>query len=109
MYLNTNKKQYNIVIAKSFFKRFIGLMNKKNINYGLLIPKCNAIHTFFMKENIDVLGLDENNEVIYKYENLKPNKIVKITNPKKKTSILELPSNTSQKIKVGTIILFLES
>ncbi len=108
MYLNTNKKQYKIVIAKSFFKRLFGLMGKKNIDFGILFPKCNSIHTFFMKENIDIVGLDENNEVIYKYENLPKNKIIKINNDRKKTSILELPKSASSKIKVGTILLLNE-
>ena len=108
MYLNTNKKQYKIVIAKSFFKRLFGLMGKKNIDFGILFPKCNSIHTFFMKKNIDIVGLDENNEVIYKYENLPKNKIIKMNNDRKKTSILELPKSASSKIKVGTILLLNE-
>jgi len=61
-----------------------------------------------MKENIDIVGLDENNEVIYKYENLPKNRIVKINYNPKKTSILELPVNSSKKIKIGTILLFNE-
>lgn len=108
MTLTTNKNKYNIVIAKSFFKRLFGLMGKKEINYGMLFPKCNSIHTFFMKENIDIIGLDENNEVIYKYENLPKNKIIKINYNRQKTSILELPKYASSKIKVGTILIFTE-
>ena len=64
MTLTTNKNKYTIIIAKSFLKRLWGLMGQKDINYGMLFPKCNSIHTFFMKENIDIIGLDENNEVI---------------------------------------------
>lgn len=83
-------------------------MGKTNIDYGILFPKCNSIHTFFMKENIDIVGLDENNEVIYKYESLPKNKIIKINNERKKTSILELPEYASSKIKVGTILILSE-
>ena len=108
MYLNIGKKKVPIIIAKSFFKRLFGLMGKKEIDFGMLFPKCNSIHTFFMKENIDIIGLDENNEVIYKYENLPKNKIIKINYNHKKTSILELPKNTSEKIKIGTILIFNE-
>ena len=108
MYLNTNKKNYEIIKATSFYKRLTGFIGKKNINYGILFPNCNSIHTFFMKENIDVIGLDENNEVIYKYENLPKNKVIKINNAAKKTSILEMPQNSTKKIKIGTIILFNE-
>ncbi len=105
MYLTTNKKKYPIFIANTFFKRLIGLMGKQKIDYGMLFPKCNSIHTFFMKESIDVIGLDENNEVIYKYENLPKNKIIKINYDHKKTSIIELPKYASSKIKVGTILI----
>ncbi len=108
MYLKTNKQKYPIIIANSFSKRLKGLMGEKNINYGMLFPKCNSIHTYFMKENIDIVGLDENNEVIYKYENLDKNRIIKIKYNAKKTSILEMPANSTKKIKIGTILLFTE-
>ncbi len=106
MNLKIGKKNYNIVIAKSFKKRLFGLMGKTNIDYGMLFPNCNSIHTYFMKENIDIVGLDENNEVIYMYQNLEPNRIIKIKNNQNKTNILELPANASQKIKFGSILLF---
>jgi len=108
MYLETNKNKFNIIKAKSFYTRLTGFIGKKNIDYGIIFPKCNSIHTYFMKENIDVLGLDENNEVIYKYENLAKNKVIKINYERKKTSILELPTNSTKKIKVGTILIFNE-
>jgi len=108
MYLKINKNEYKIVLANSFYKRLTGFIGKNNIDYGILFPKCNSIHTYFMRENIDVIGLDENNEVIYKYENLPKNKVIKINNERKKTSILELPANSTKKIKIGTIILLEE-
>ena len=98
MYLKTNNKTYEIIIADTFYKRLTGLIGYKNINFGMLFPKCNSIHTYFMKENIDIIGLDTNNEVIYKYENL--------NNDIKKTSILELPANSSKKIRIGAILIF---
>lgn len=106
MKLKIGKNDINVVVADTFFKRLNGLIGKKNIDYGMLFQKCNSIHTFFMKETIDVVGLDENNEVIYKYENLGPNRVIKIQNKQNKTSILELPKNASSKIKFGSILLF---
>ena len=108
MYLKTNKQDYPIILANTFPKRLMGLIGKKNIDYGMLFPKCNSIHTYFMKENIDIVGLDENNEVIYKYENLDKNRLIKIKYNPKKTSILEMPANSTKKIKIGTILLFEE-
>ena len=65
-----------IKIAKDFFTRLKGFMFKKNINYCLCFPKCNSIHTFFMLTNIDVVMTDKNNNILYTYHNLKPNKII---------------------------------
>ncbi len=106
MYLQLKKQKIEVVVADSFSKRLIGLMGKKNINYGMIFPKCNAIHTFNMRENIDIVGLNSNNEVIYKYQNLPKNRVIKVNNPKNKTSILELPKNASQDIKINSILLF---
>lgn len=52
--------------AKKFKNRLIGLMFKKNINYCLCFPKCNSIHTFFMKENIIVVFTDKNKNILKK-------------------------------------------
>jgi len=108
MDIKLNKNKYNIKVANSFYKRLTGFMMKTNINYGLLFPKWNSIHTYFMKENIDVIGLNENYQVIYKYENLTKNKVININNPRKLTSILELPAGSTKKIKVGSLISFNE-
>lgn len=92
-----------IIIANNFKDKLLGLMFKKNINYGLLIKNCKSIHTFFMLENIDVLLLDQNNCILKINRNVKPNKIV-IYKTKKRTNILELPSNSSLSLKVNEII-----
>ena len=86
----------------SFYSRLTGLMFKKNINYGLLFKRCNSIHTFFMKENIDVIMTDKNNRILYYYKNLKPNKIIL---PKKNVyNTYEFPINKLVDIKINDII-----
>lgn len=94
-----------VIIAESFKDKLLGLMNKKNINYGLLIKNCKSIHTFFMLESIDVLLLDQDNRILKINRNIKPNKIL-IFNNKKRTNILELPNNSSLNLKVNDIIDF---
>lgn len=106
MYIIIDNKNIEVEVADTFFKKLKGLMGKKNINYGMLFNKTNSIHTFFMKDSIDVLALNEKNEVILKCENLKKNKILNVNNKIKNTSILELPKNTIKNIKVGDIIEF---
>ena len=91
MYIIKNKNKLEIKMCNNILNRFMGFMFKKNITYGLCFPKCNSIHTFFMKENIDVIMCDKNNKILYFYQNLKKNKIIL---PKKNVSkVYETPSN----------------
>ncbi len=108
MKLKLNNKIIDIKVANDFKTRLLGLMGQKDISYGILFPKCNAIHTFFMKEEIDVVGLNEDNQVIYIYREVPKNKVIKVSEDAKKTSILELPKNTSKKIYVGSILKFMD-
>lgn len=94
-----------IIVARSFKDKLLGLMNKKNIDYGLLIKNCKSIHTFFMLEPIDVLLVDEYNKILSIKRNVVPNKII-IFNNKKRTNILELPNNSSLSLNVNDIIDF---
>lgn len=106
MYLLINNKKLEVKEAISFKDRLYGLMGKTNIDYGMLFPNCNSIHTFFMKENIDIIGIDKNNIVIYKYENLPKNQIIKINNKVNETSILELPTGYGKYLKTNEKIEF---
>ena len=84
-------KSINLIECKSFLSRFIGFMGKKNINHALLFNHCNSIHTFFMKENIDVIMCDKNNIVLYFYKDLSKNKVIL---PKKGVyRVIETPRN----------------
>ncbi len=78
--------------AKDFKDRLLGFMFKKNINHGLLFKKCRSIHTFFMKEKIDVIATDKNDNIIKTYKNIKPWKI--LIAPKSTNNIYELPKGT---------------
>lgn len=81
-----------IVKADSFFKRLIGLMFKKSFDYILEFDRCNSIHTFFMRTNIDVYMTDKNKKILFIYKDLKPNKIIL---PKKGVHIIyESPVNS---------------
>ena len=91
MKLSDGKKDIELINCKSFVSRFKGFMLKKDINNALLFDKCNSIHTFFMKENIDVILCDKDNTVLYFYKDLGKNEIIW---PKKNvTKVYETPSN----------------
>jgi len=99
MKLIYENKEINLTQCKSFFKRFMGFMFKKNIDYAILFNKCNSIHTFFMKENIDVIMCDRDNNILYFYKNLGKNKIIL---PKKYVyKVYETPCNYFD-IKINT-------
>lgn len=101
MKLIYENKNIDIIDCNTFFSRLIGFMFKKNITNALLFNNCNSIHTFFMKENIDVIMCDKDNTIIYYYNNLKKNKIIL---PKKKVyKTIELPINYFN-IKINTKI-----
>lgn len=76
MILKYKDKEIYLKECKSFFSRFMGFMGKKNINISLMFNKCNSIHTFFMKENIDVIMCDNNNKILFYYKDLQKNKII---------------------------------
>lgn len=77
--------------AKSFKNRLFGLLLKSNP--GTLIFKTRfGIHTFFLREPIDILILDSNKKVIKLKKDLKPNKFF-FWNPKFQI-VIELPCKT---------------
>ena len=65
MYLFVSQKKIIVKECKSFYSRFMGLMFKKDFDYGLRFPKCNSIHSFFMKQNISVIMTDKDNRILY--------------------------------------------
>ena len=61
-------------VARNFFERARGLIGVKELppGEGLLIPKCNAIHTFFMSFAIDATFLDRDDRVVKVVRNIRP-------------------------------------
>ena len=93
-----NNKELNLKECKSFFSRFKGFMFKKNINSSLLFDHCNSVHTFFMRENIDIIMCNNDNIILYYYKNVGKNKIIL---PKKNVKYTyETPINKINK-KIG--------
>ncbi|MBQ6137665.1 MAG: DUF192 domain-containing protein [Kiritimatiellae bacterium] len=53
-------------VARTFFERAKGLIGTPDLapDEGMLILKCNAIHTWFMKFPIDAVFLDRDDNVV---------------------------------------------
>ncbi|MBQ7705916.1 MAG: DUF192 domain-containing protein [Selenomonadaceae bacterium] len=68
------EKIFQLEIADTFLKRFLGLMGRKKIPVaqGLLILPCNSIHMMFMRFSIDAVYIDENFVVKKIVRNLMP-------------------------------------
>lgn len=87
----------NLSIADTFFKRFMGLMFKKELPYGkgLHIIPCNSIHMCFMNFPLDIIFLSKDMEILNVIEGISPWKVSKIV--PKAHSVLELPVGTISK------------
>ena len=61
-------------VARSFFERTRGLIGTKDLapGEGLLIEKCNAVHTCFMSFAIDATFLDSENRVVKVVKGIRP-------------------------------------
>lgn len=62
------------VVARNFFTRFLGLMGRTHLpaNEAIIFPKCNSIHTFFMRMPIDVVFVSATGEVVRVLNSLSP-------------------------------------
>lgn len=90
MKIKGKSKDLKVITCNHFKSRLIGNIGKKKIKEVLLFPKCNSVHTFFMKQNIDIVMLSKDNTVIANYQNVSPYKIIW---PKKGVkNILEFPA-----------------
>ena len=61
-------------VARTFTERARGLIGTRDLapGEGMLIEKCNAIHTFFMSFPIDAQFLDAENRVVKVVRGIRP-------------------------------------
>lgn len=96
------KKDINIKIFKAdnFFKKLLGIMFKMNkLEYGILFKNIHSIHTFFCFQKIDVIMMNKDFKVLYIFNELGKNKIIK-----KNSNVfytLELPERFIKEKNIG--------
>lgn len=68
---------YRAKVARTFFERLRGLIGTKSLgpDEGMLILRCNAIHTFFMGFPIDAVFLDANDEIVKTVRGIRPGRL----------------------------------
>lgn len=88
-------------MATASFARFLGLMGRKSIaaDEGLFFPRCNSIHTFFMRFPIDVIFVKESGEVVEILESLKEWRMLLPRRGVKHT--IELRANRSRELGIA--------
>jgi len=62
------------LIADSFLKRLVGLLNRKSLNpqEALVLAPSNCIHSLFMRFTIDALFLDKAGKVVGSLSSFRP-------------------------------------
>ena len=102
--MNLNEK-IDIEYANTFFKRFKGLMFKKDYNCALIFTDLtdSTIHTCFMRFDIDIFFLDET-QTVFDKASLKPWKVYK---PKKQAKYIIETKKDKLKIKIGECLDFI--
>ena len=108
MIINKTTGEYfniNIEVADTFFKRFKGLMGKKDIDFGLLFSNLNdsSVHTMFMRFDIDVYFIDEK-KIIFEKTTLNPWKFYR---PKKRAHYILETKKDELKLKKGDKLEFI--
>lgn len=108
MILNKTRKErtpLKIVNADTFFKRFMGLMGRKEIDFALLFCnlKDSTIHTHFMRFEIDVYFMDEN-KIVFEKATLKPWRFYR---PSKKAEYILETEKNKLKLEIGDRLDFI--
>lgn len=99
MYIDVNNKRIKVLMYSKAWNKFWGLMFRKDIiNKGYYFYKCNNIHTFFMKQNIDVCMIDNSNRIVLLRENVPKNRIIICLKAK---HTLELPLGTCKYLRIN--------
>ena len=94
-----------IIYADTFFKRFKGLMGKKDFNEVMVFSnlKDSGIHTLFMRFEIDIYFIDEN-MVVFDKVTLKPWRFYK---PKKQAKYIIETRKNRLNLKINDKIDFI--
>ena len=94
-----------IIYADTFFKRFKGLMGKKDFDHIMVFTNLtdSSIHSMFMRFEIDIYFIDKNG-VIFDKVTLRPWKFYK---PKKQAKYIIETEKNKLNLKIGDKLDFL--
>ena len=94
-------------VALGAWARLKGLMGRKRLppSEGMLLPRCNSVHTVFMRFPIDVIYLSKDDRVLKIVEKMPACHVSACWGAK---SVLEMPANWAAKtgLRVGHVLEF---
>ena len=88
--------------ADSFFQRLTGMLTRKFSDKldGIVFRNCNAVHTFGMRFEIDVLFITQDNRISALYPKVKPWKTCGTKHLR--AAAVELPAGSIEKYGIST-------
>ena len=99
-----------VEVADRFLRRLVGLLGRASLSreHGLLITRCDSIHTIGMRFPIDVVFVGRDLRVGKTVETLKPFRVVFPV--RRAVAVLELPAGTIRQTRtqVGDQLRFLD-
>jgi uncharacterized membrane protein (UPF0127 family) len=100
----------HVEVADRFVRRLVGLLGRRSLppEHGLLITRCDSIHTIGMRFPIDAVFVDRGSRVVKAVEALRPFRVVWPV--RRAIAVLELPAGTIRRTRtrVGDELQFLE-
>ena len=96
----------DVIKAESVLNRFKGFMFKSHISQkeGLLIPRCNWIHTLFMMQEIDAVYLNKDGVIVDLESRVRPWRFCKPRFKAKSTLELCAGAISSNSLKIGEVL-----
>mgnify|MGYP004540898145 FL=1 len=99
MYLRVKNKKIEIKEYKKFSDRFKSLkFYLKNLDFGIKLPNKKLANTTFFCQRVDICFTDNEDKILYLYENVKTEKRIF---KRKSKNIYYLPLNTCKYLKKG--------
>lgn len=90
----------NVVAARTPWSRLRGLMGRRGLaGVKVWFPRCSSVHTFFMREAIDVVFLDKERTVVTLYSEVPPWRVC--WGGARADSVLELGPGDARKREVA--------
>ena len=99
MKVQIGKQILNSKPCLHFGSRAIGMIGKKRkLSYGFYFPNCHSLHTFFMRQAIDIIMVDHNFMIVAFYPSVKPWRFIVC---KKASACFEFSTGILSDVSIG--------